>query len=82
MRTFRLVRLKDISGISGVGVVAEGVEFHDEQCVVSWLGKFHSIEVHPSIKQVMEIHGHSGATQIEFSEVKEGTLPVFEKSKE
>ena len=28
-RTFKLLRLKDVSGVSGKGIVAEGVEFHD-----------------------------------------------------
>lgn len=66
MRTFKLIRLEDISGVSGVGEVVEGVEFTDGQCALSWLGKYHSVEIHPSIKQVMEVHGHNGKTQIKF----------------
>lgn len=63
-RTFKLVRLHDISGVSGEGIVAEGVVFHDGQTVMSWFGKHHSIEVHPSIEQLQVIHGHGGMTQV------------------
>lgn len=63
-RYFQLFRLEDVSGISGTGLVAEGIQFHDGQCVVSWLGEFHSIEIHPSIEQVKALHGHEGKTKI------------------
>lgn len=63
-RRFFLVRNRDISGVSGTGIVAEGVEFHDKQVVLSWFGKFHSLEVHPSIEQVLNVHGHGGATGV------------------
>lgn len=66
MRTFKLIRKEDVSGVSGTGTVAEGVEFHDGQCVVSWFGKYHSIEVHPNIETVMAIHGHQGKTEVVF----------------
>jgi hypothetical protein len=64
LRMFHLVRIQDVSGVSGTGVVAEGVCFHDGQCVLSWFGKFHSMEVHPSVKQVIKIHGHGGLTKV------------------
>lgn len=67
MRAFRLNRKKDLSGISGTGIVAEGIEFGDGQVVMSWLGKYHSMEVHPSVKQLMEVHGHNGATALEWT---------------
>lgn len=63
-RYFQLIRLEDVSGISGVGLVAEGTQFHDGQCVLSWFGKHHSIEIHPSIEQVKALHGHGGKTKI------------------
>ena len=64
MRYFQLVRKEDISGVSGVGVVAEGVEFHDGQCVVSWFGKYHSMGVFPNVKEVLNVHGHEGRTVV------------------
>ena len=68
MRTFKLVRSEDVSGVSGTGIVAEGVEFHDGQCVVSWFGSFHSIEVHPNLVTVEGVHGHGGKTKVVFDQ--------------
>ena len=64
MRRFELYRREDPSGVSGVGTVAEGVEFHDGQCVLSWFGKHHTIEVAPSIRSLEAIHGHEGRTVV------------------
>jgi hypothetical protein len=66
MRTFKLIRKEDVSGVSGTGEVAEGVEFHDGQCVLSWFGSHHSLEVHPSLEDIEAIHGHEGKTYVEF----------------
>lgn len=66
MRTFKLVRDSDISGVSGTGAVAEGVEFHDGQSILSWFGQYHSIAVYPHITDIIAIHGHGGATHVEF----------------
>lgn len=63
-KTFRLIRTEDVSGVSGVGEVAEGVVFHDGQTILSWFGKFHSINVSPNIEEVAGIHGHGGRTKI------------------
>lgn len=37
MRTFVLRRNEDISGVSGVGIVAEGIEFSDGVVALRWL---------------------------------------------
>lgn len=68
MRRFVLNRTEDISGISGTGIVAEGVIFHDNQVALSWFGQYHSIEIHPSIGQIKILHGHEGRTVVEFLE--------------
>ena len=65
-KTFKLVRSVDVSGISGTGSIAEGIVFHDKQTVLSWFGRIHSIEVFPCLENVLEIHGHGGATKIEW----------------
>lgn len=70
-RRFLLIRDRDLSGISGTGVVVEGIEFHDKQCVLSWFGQFHSMEVHPSIEQVIQLHGHGGATYLKWIDLEE-----------
>lgn len=66
LRTFTLIRKEDFSGVSGVGRVAEGVEFHDGQCVLSWFGLYHTIEVSPSVEALITIHGHNGSTTVEW----------------
>ena len=38
MRTFRLIRDEDPTGISGTGSVAEGVEFDDGTVAMRWEG--------------------------------------------
>ena len=64
MRTFTLVRAEDVSGVSGTGVIAEGVQFHDGQCVLSWFGRHHTLEIAPCLEDVVAIHGHEGRTQV------------------
>jgi len=68
LRTFKLRRNTDVSGVSGTGIVVEGVVFHDGQVAISWFGQYHSLEVHPSIEQVMKLHGHEGKTVLEWDE--------------
>jgi len=66
MRRFVLNRHKDISGVSGLGIVAEGIQFQDGQCVLSWLGRYHTVEVLPDLNAVLAIHGHEGNTTIDW----------------
>ena len=69
MQTFKLVRKVDVSGVSGTGDVAEGVVFHDGQCILSWFGQVHSIVVYPCLADLIKIHGHEGATEVRFDNV-------------
>jgi len=64
MKTFHLQRDVDVSGISGTGIVADGVVFPDGACVIRWRGERQSTVVWPSIEDVEAIHGHGGATRI------------------
>ena len=66
MKRFKLVRHVDVSGVSGTGIVAEGVVFHDGQVAVSWFGQHHCVSVWPDIESVVAIHGHHGSTVIEW----------------
>lgn len=63
-RTFILYRVTDISGISGTGVVAEGVQFSDGVCVCRWTTETATTTMYANIQDVEEIHGHDGATKI------------------
>ncbi len=62
MKSFKLLRLVDVSGVSGSGIIAEGVEFANGQCALHWLTRFESIGIYPTRQILMQIHGHDGAT--------------------
>lgn len=68
MRAFRLIRDVDISGVSGTGAVAEGIEFSDGTVAMRWLSDWPtSVVFHTrGIESVKQVHGHNGATRIEF----------------
>jgi hypothetical protein len=72
---FELVRTTDPSGISGTGVIAQGVEFSDGTVALRWNvppgspghGYPTSVVFHDNgIESVEKIHGHSGSTRIEW----------------
>ena len=63
-KIFVLYRIKDDSGISGLGIVAEGVEFSNGKCALCWTTKYRSVAVYDSFKELMEIHGHDGKTEV------------------
>lgn len=65
MRRFELHRDVDVSGVSGTGVVAEGVAFSDGTAVIHWIASEHrSTVIWPSVESVEAIHGHGGSTRI------------------
>ncbi len=64
MRTFHLLRLEDESGVSGTGVVAEGVRATDMRCVLFWLTEPGAMGIYRSIEELLAIHGHGGKTQV------------------
>lgn len=74
MNTFKLIRLEDVSGTSGIGVVAQGVVFDNGKVAMTWFGKYQTVTVFDSIEQVKEIHGHEGKTLVKFDtiEIKSG----------
>lgn len=67
MTQFWLLRLEDESGVSGTGIVAEGVIFSGGWCALSWLTEYRSVGVYPSIEEIEAIHGHNGKTKIVYS---------------
>lgn len=64
MRRFELLRHQDISGVSGTGPVAEGVQFDDETVVMRWHGDHVSTVIWRNMQDAMFVHGHNGATEI------------------
>lgn len=66
-RRFLLVRNEDLTGVSGTGHVAEGVEYSDGVCSMHWVvPPAQSTSVYKSIDDVVSIHGHNGATVVHF----------------
>lgn len=66
MKRFVLNRLVDATGISGVGIVAEGIQFSNGKCALTWLTLVTSVALYESIEDLIAIHGHDGSTQIEW----------------
>lgn len=62
MRRFYLKRVIDETGVSGVGVITEGVEFSDGSCVMRWMTDVSSVAIYKNAFELLKIHGHSGKT--------------------
>lgn len=62
---FILARDEDETGVSGTGVVAEGVEFSDGRVAVRWIvGEHRSTVTWDNIDAVKAVNGHRGRTRI------------------
>ena len=71
MRRFHLNRLDDETGISGTGIVTNGIEFNDGTVVMSWNTDTTSLALYRNIDEVIEIHGHGGKTVVEYAPATE-----------
>lgn len=65
-RLFQLVRHEDETGVSGTGVVAEGVQFTNGVCALTWLTEYTSTAIYNSLAELEHIHGHQGKTEIRY----------------
>lgn len=79
-RRFELHRDTDMSGVSGQGVVADGVEYPDgfdvtwpdgtvrrlppRWVLLTWRGKYSSTVLWNSTGEAMAVHGHHGSTRL------------------
>ena len=77
--TFTMQRDQDITGVSGTGAVAHGAVFPDGTTVVRWRelapgdpnydrGVRATTVVFPNFAAVEALHGHAGATRIDFND--------------
>lgn len=66
MRPFHLYRRRDETGVSGTGIVAEGVMFGDGTVSMRWCvpDKPKSTTAYATIDDVLAIHGHDGLTTV------------------
>jgi hypothetical protein len=64
MRRFYLEREEDVSGVSGTGSVAVGVQF-PHHVVLEWqAGGIHSVVVYNNIEELIAVSGHGGKTKV------------------
>ena len=66
MRRFVLIRVEDLTGVSGTGEVAEGTVFSSGLAVIHWLREPYAMGVYQSLEDVITVHGHEGRTQLQF----------------
>ncbi len=87
MRAFELHRDVDVSGVSGVGVVAEGVMFDQQTiiefpdgkiellppgwCRIVWLTETSSTVLWRSVEDAMAVHSHNGATRLVWKDMQD-----------
>ncbi len=64
MKLFVLNRKEDETGISGTGIIAEGVQFTNGKCALNWLSEYTSTALYDDVETLMKIHGHDGKTVI------------------
>lgn len=75
-RRFHLQRHRDVSGVSGTGRVAVGVQWPDGTASVRWLGERPSTVVWDSMDDAEHVHGHGGATEIVWDDEEQPAVPA------
>ena len=64
-RRFHLYRHHDETGVSGPGIVAEGIQYRDGCIAMRWcVNPARSTTVYTNHDDVTTIHGHDGKTEI------------------
>ena len=72
MRRFILFRKEDPTGVSGTGIVAQGIQFGDGRVSLRWVSQHASTANFDSINDVRAIHGHDGATVVDWMDLEHG----------
>ncbi len=67
-KRFIFNRNRDVSGVSGTGLVAQGCTFDNGKVAIAWIvdGKPKSTVIYDSVDDAIGIHGHEGGTLIEW----------------
>jgi hypothetical protein len=66
-RLFVLVRDVDPTGVSGTGIVAEGVIWWNGTACLCWYGRYPAVTVWADgIAGIEAVHGHDGATRVHY----------------
>ena len=66
MKRFELHRSEDVSGVSGLGRVAEGCLFKSGWVALTWFGPHLSLYWYPNMVTVENLHGHQGRTVVKW----------------
>jgi hypothetical protein len=63
-RRFVLARDVDETGISGTGIVVEGVQYSDGHVAYRWMSQWPTDQQAENMAIVERVHGHRGKTRI------------------
>lgn len=63
-RLFVLERDHDVSGVSGLGTVADGVLWPNGLVSLCWRGKYSSVAHWLNLSDMERVHGHDGNTRV------------------
>jgi hypothetical protein len=63
-RRFFLYRFEDATGLGGLGVVADGVQFPDGTVALRWRGYYPSTAIYENWMAVEHLHCHDGKSKI------------------
>lgn len=65
-RRFLIVRDEDVSGVSGTGVVCEGIQFSTKHAAIHWASSQYpwTTPVPEGVDAILEVHGHGGKTRL------------------
>jgi hypothetical protein len=81
IRRFHFERKKDVSGVSGLGIVAVGVVFGDTgEAVLHWLGEHSSATIYHNLLDLVHIHSHGGSTEIVWDDENKNDTELGRKS--
>ena len=64
MKYFILERKEDETGISGTGVIAEGIVWSDGTVAYRWLTNTPTTVIIDNVENVETLHGHDGKTKL------------------
>ncbi len=80
LRRFKAVRHRDFTGVSGTGLVAEGVyNIETDKVVIFWSTAVRSMVIYESLDDLHSIMGHGGATEFVWVDSEVPYLPLHQE---
>lgn len=83
IKLYKLVRKKDIHGVSGIGLIALIAVFPSGRAILEWVSSNHPTLTifNGGIQEIELIHGHNGTTTVEKLDEKKKTKKSKSKKK-